>query len=471
MVPKQYRDIFNMGINAVLINPYELGRQSFGLAHPAARLRTRGHTVHCIDLSVQRLSDAPLAAAQLIGIQLAMHTATRIAGEALPKIRAMAPQAHIVAYGLYAPVNESWLREQGVNSVLGGEFETELEALATALEQGQEPAAPARAPVSFIIPDRSGLTPLAQHARLRLAGGGEVTMGFAETTRGCKHLCRHCPVVPVYQGRFIPIPVEVVMSDIRAQVAAGAEHISFGDPDFFNGPGHAQRVLRAMHAEFPGLTFDAVIKVEHLLKYRKRLPLLKETGCRFIISAVESVDDTILAHLAKNHTRDDFFAITRLLNELRIGFAPTFVAFTPWTTLEGYLQLLRDLVTLSLVESVPPIQLAIRLLIPNRSHLFNIKGFSDLVKAFDPTMLGYPWVHRDGRVDELQAQLQTTVEQAYTSGLTRAQTFTRIWQIAHDAAGHPAPPLHERYLGAPIAHHTENWYCCAEPTAQQLSGF
>jgi len=39
-------------------------------------------------------------------------------------------------------------------------------------------------------------------------------------------------------------------------VAAGATHITFGDPDFLNGPGHALKVVRAAHAEFPRLTFD-----------------------------------------------------------------------------------------------------------------------------------------------------------------------------------------------------------------------
>ena len=119
-------------------------------------------------------------------------------------------------------------------------------------------------------------------------------VGSTEATRGCKHLCRHCPIVPVYDGQFRVVPVDVVLADIRAQVAQGAMHVSFGDPDFFNGPTHARRIVEAFHREFPSVTYDAIIKVEHLLTHRELLPVLVETGCLFVTSAVESVDDDAL---------------------------------------------------------------------------------------------------------------------------------------------------------------------------------
>ena len=109
-------------------------------------------------------------------------------------------------------------------------------------------------------------------------------MGYTEATRGCKHLCRHCPVVPVYRGAFRIVQQDVVLEDIRQQVAAGAEHITFGDPDFFNGPGHAIPIVEALHREWPALTYDVTIKMEHLLKHRELLPVLKATGCLFVTS-------------------------------------------------------------------------------------------------------------------------------------------------------------------------------------------
>ena len=466
-----------MPVNVVIINPYELGRQPFGIAHPAAWLRADGHQVACIDLAQGRLDDAPIADAQLIAIQLAMHTATRIAAEALPKLRALAPNAHMCVYGLYGPVNEAWLKARGITTVLGGEFEEELRALAGRIAAEKDSksktdslvSAPHQAGkrVEFRVPDRTDLAPLERHSRLRLADGTEKTMGFVDATRGCKHVCRHCPVVPVYQGRFRAVPVDIVLADIDQQVAAGAQHISFGDPDFFNGPTHAERILRAMHERHPHLTFDAVIKIEHLLAEKSRLPLLKETGCEFIISAVESVDDTILEHHAKGHTREDFVATVALMREHGVGLTPTFLAFTPWTTLEGYLDLLGMLVTLNLIDNVPAIQLAIRLLIPSGSYLLKLEGFNDLIEPFNPDALGYPWTHRDPRVDSLQQAVMRAAERADTEGQTRFEAFGDIWQLAHDALNLEAPVL-LRQMDVTPSQHTENWYCCAEPTTAQI---
>lgn len=463
-----------MPIRAVLINTYELGRQPFGLAEAAAWLREAGHDVVCLDLAVQKLEAGSLSGADLIALHLPMHTATRIAVEALPRMRKLAPDARICAFGLYAPVNESLLREIGADTVLGGEFEPGLVSLARRIAEGDRSPQPGAVvnldKIPFLVPDRAGLPPLSEYASLLLADGSRRTLGFAEASRGCKHLCRHCPVVPVYQGRFRVVPVDVVMEDIRAQVSAGAEHISFGDPDFLNGPTHAMRVVRALHREFPELTYDATIKVEHIVKSSSLLFELSRTGCLFITTAVESVNDAILARLDKGHTRADFETAAELLRESGIAMAPTFVPFTPWTTLEGYVDLLDALVGLRLVENVPPVQLAIRLLIPRGSYLFRIPGFDALVDKFDGATLGYPWRHRDPPVDALQAEVHALAERAEAESLPRRETFEAIYRCAYAALGKTAPALPED-LGSPIPRHSEPWYCCAEPTDRQLVGF
>jgi hypothetical protein len=306
---------------------------------------------------------------------------------------------------------------------------------------------------------------------LNLPGGGNKMLGFVEASRGCKHLCRHCPVVPVYQGKFRIVPVEVVMADIAQQVQAGAAHISFGDPDFFNGSTHAMKLVAAMHARYPGLSFDATIKIQHLIDHARLLPALKAAGCLFITTAVESVDDKVLEYLAKNHTRADFERALQLCREAGIYMAPTFVPFTPWTSLEGYLDLLRTLVRLRLAEAVPPIQLCIRLLVPEGSYLLQLPGFREKIAAFDADLLGYPWRHDDPRVDALQQALQALAAQGEEKGSARNEIFGRIWRCAHDALGLAPPPLTRADFGEPIAHLSEPWYCCAEPTDQQLQSF
>lgn len=226
-------------MRVVLLSTYELGRQPFGLASPAAWLRAAGHKVAVYDLACTRLPGPSIEEADLIAAYLPMHTATRIFLRVLDRLKDANPWAHLCAYGLYAPLNAPMLRRAGVDSILGGEFESGLVELASgrcgrpaiSLERQQ-----------FQVPDRAGLPPLGAYARL-VTDDGPRLVGYTEASRGCKHLCRHCPVVPVYGGAFRVVQSEVVLEDIRRQVAAGAQHITFGDPDFFNGPGHAMRIV------------------------------------------------------------------------------------------------------------------------------------------------------------------------------------------------------------------------------------
>lgn len=458
------------GARVVLVSPYELGRQPFNLAQPAAWFARADIPVACLDLSQQKLDPSIFADAEYVAIYLGMHTATRIAAAALPKIRALAPRARLAAFGLYASVNAPLLRSLGCEAIFGGESEPDL------LDWVQSGVAPAdtvvrREKIEFLLPERRGLPELQRYAKLILTDGTQKITGFAEASRGCKHLCRHCPVVPVYEGKFRIVPVDIVLADIAQQVEVGAQHISFGDPDFLNGPTHALKVAEALHARFPDLSWDATIKVEHLLNHAELLPRLKACGLLFIVTAVESVDDAILERLAKGHTHAGFETALAHCRALGIALAPTFVPFTPWTTLAGYRELLATLLKLHLVEAVPPIQLAIRLLVPQGSHLLHLPDFAAQVGAFDEAMLGYPWQADDPRVDALQSEIMAWVMGTEKAGLTRAEVFAGIWARTHAALAETAPSLDPSQFGAAIPHHSEPWYCCAEPTETQLASF
>src|SRR5579884_3924335 len=265
-------------MKVVLISTYEMGRQPFGLASPAAWLKRAGAEVCCCDVSRQPLNEAAVRAADLVAFYTPMHTATRLAARLAPRVRKLNPRAHLCFYGLYAPVNEEFLRGLGAGTILGGEFEPALVALAKRLEAGR--AGPQEEPrisldrLRFVPPDRSGLPPPREYARLVVPGQERRITGYTEASRGCKHLCRHCPIVPIYGGRFRVVDREVVLEDIRRQVAAGARHMTFGDPDFFNGPAHAIRIVEALHASHPTVTYDVTIKIEHLLRHADFLPRL-----------------------------------------------------------------------------------------------------------------------------------------------------------------------------------------------------
>jgi hypothetical protein len=439
-------------VRVLLISTYDLGRQPLGLAAPAAWLRNEGVEVDCVDTSRDALSDARIVEAGLIAFYLPMHTATRLAAPLIARVRDVNPSARLAAYGLYAPLNSSWLGEQGVTHVLGPEAEEDLVRLA-------KPTAQSR--VRFIPPDRTALPVLGRYAALQMPDGTRRVVGSTDATRGCKHLCRHCPIVPVYGGTFRAIPLDVVIDDVRTQVAAGAQHISFGDPDFLNGPTHARRLIERLAQQFPGITYDVTIKIEHILRHADMLGLLRDTGCLMITSAVESVDDEVLLRLRKGHTRADFIDAVDACRHAGVTLTPTFVPFSPWTTVDNYVDLLDQIDGLHLTEGVAPIQLAIRLLVTAESKLMELPDIRDLVEPFDAQSLTFPWRHRDPRVDELHRAVMQVV--AESSRSPRSDVFDRIWALA---TGRGERPPRARGLTPPYL--TEGWYCCAEPGPEQL---
>ena len=475
-----------------------MGRQPFGLASPAAWLRNAGVDVTCVDLSKEKLGEAVVREAGAVAFFLPMHTATRLALPVIDRVRAMNPAARLIAYGLYAPLNEPLLREHGVADVLGGEFEedlvrsvaeasqaglpstllrpgkasttvcqaglkastteTPLKASTTVCQAGLKASTTIGVPrLKFIVPARDGLLPLSNYATLQMAGERRIA-GYTEASRGCKHRCRHCPIVPVYDGRFRIVPPAIVLADVRAQVAAGARHVTFGDPDFFNGIRHADSVVRGFAREFPDVTYDVTIKVEHLLRHQQMLPVLRDTGCAFVTSAVESVDDRVLEKLEKGHTRADVERVVSVCREARLALAPTFMPFTPWTTLESYVDLLREIDRLDLVDHVAPIQLAIRLLIPQGSRMLELEDVRAVTGPFSAASLTYPWRHPDPRVDALQEDLMRTVGVKLTA--SRGELFARVWELAHERAG-LTPSRRDVSLTprAAVPYLNEPWYC------------
>ncbi len=463
-------------MNILLISTYEMGRQPFGLASPAAWLRAAGFEVRCLDLSVDALDPQAVHTADLVAFYVPMHMGTRMAVPVIAQVQQLNPQAHLCCYGLYAPVSADYLRRLGVDTLLGGEFETGLVALAQRIGESANgrmangklsPLPPSEPTISlsrqtFLLPDRSGLPHLSRYAHLVIEADPHVTVGYTEASRGCKHLCRHCPIVPVYDGRFRIVQPEVVLADIRQQVAAGAGHITFGDPDFFNGPGHAIPLVTTLHQEFPHLTYDVTIKVEHLLQQARHLPTLKQTGCLFITSAVESFDEQILTRFDKRHSRTEFATALNLCRQADLLLIPTFVAFTPWTTLAGYRAFLAQLVRLELVDQVSPIQCAIRLLIPPGSKLLELPDVQNLVEGLDEAKLSYIWRNPDPRVDALQRDLEYLVQRCAGQHVPRREVFRQVWERAYQGVGDaegvvPLPDLPPAARFVPYL--SEPWYC------------
>jgi radical SAM superfamily enzyme YgiQ (UPF0313 family) len=282
-----------------------------------------------------------------------------------------------------------------------------------------------------------------------------------EATRGCKHTCTHCPIPPVYKGHFTVVPREAVLEDVRRQVELGARHITFGDPDFLNGPSHSLRIVRALHDGFPGVTWDFTAKIEHLLKHQELLPEFAALGCLFIISAVESLNPAVLLHLEKGHIAEDVSAAVRLVREAGLTLRPSLVPFTPWETLDSYTELLEWVAREELVEAVDPVHYSIRLLVPPGSLLLERPAFQPHAGSLDRASFSYRWRHPDPRMDDLHGRVASLVEAAESAGEPHQTTYERVRETAYAARGDAAPPLVSRRHGAarPLPRLTESWFC------------
>ncbi len=448
----------------LLVACYELGHQPLAVAWPAAFLEREGYAPAVMDVSVEPFDPERVRRARLVAISVPMHTALRLGVAVARRVRDVNPTCHIAFYGLYATLNAGHLLAGLADSVMSGEIEGALVDLARNLEGAGRPPAPSRplpvlAKLDFPAPSRAPLPSLKKYAHLERSGGREL-VGYVEASRGCKHLCRHCPIPPVYGGRFFVVPVEVLLADIRQQVEAGATHITFGDPDFLNGPGHALAAARALHEAFGALTFDFTAKIEHLLRHRDRLPELARLGCAFIVSAAESLSDAVLAHLDKGHTRADIETAIQLTAAAGITLRPTWVAFTPWTTLDDYRELLDFVETKRLVDAVDPVQFAIRLLVPPGSLLLESPALRPFLGELVEDQFYHRWTHPDPRMEALHVAVSSLVAAAADRHEDAAVTFQRVCELADQSAGvapRPMAPPAARRTRPPRL--TEPWFC------------
>ncbi len=479
--PNERGVLFSPGA-VLLLSCYELGRQPLGIASPAALLEEAGFRPAMLDVSVDPIDPKLVTRARLIAIAVPMHTALRIGVAAGRKIRQINPDCHLAFYGLYAILNSEFLFAEGIaDSVIGGEFEAPLLALAERLgSKGGNgrgvgavegvvfpggPAAPHVARIRFRTPSREALPSLDRYAQLE-RDGERMAAASIEASRGCLHLCRHCPIPPVYGGRFFVVPHEVVVEDVDRLVAAGARHLTFGDPDFLNGPRHVMTLVREIHRRYPELSFDVTTKISNIIKKRELFPELRDCGCAFVVSAVESLSDTVLEHLDKGHDRADVSTALAVMRQAGIPLRPTFVPFTPWSTAEDYLDLLDFVETEHLIDHVDSVQFGLRLLLPPRSLLLQDPSLGPWLRGLDQSAFTYRWIHPDPRMDELHRQVSALVGEAAEDGRDPMATFFDVKELAHMMLGDGAfevPAARPAFLPAGARHRpprlTEDWFC------------
>jgi radical SAM superfamily enzyme YgiQ (UPF0313 family) len=454
-------------MRVLLISTYELGHQPLHVASPAAALAAAGHEVTCLDLAVEPWQPAAVDAADAVAFSVPMHTAMRLAVAAAEAVKARRPAVPVCFYGLYAPMGRDHTLGRVADRIIAGEYEPGLRAWVDGLAappRAGAAAAPAassdigRGRATFHRPARHLLPPLDRYARFT-DGGEPRLVGYVEASHGCKYACRHCPLPVIYDGAFRVVDADVVLADIAQLVAAGARHITFGDPDFLNGPGHVLPLVRRMHAAYPQLTFDVTTKVEHIARGDPALfAELARCGCRFVVSAVETLNEAILDLLDKGHRAAEAVRAVEVLRAVGIEPRPSFLPFTPWTALDDVVALLDFVIDHDLVGNVDPVQFAIRLLVPAGSLVLERPEILPYLGPYDPEQLSYTWVAADPRVDALQRDLAELTAEHADAGKPPLETFVAIDDVVRAVAGAPPAQLEPGALaGRPRL--TEPWFC------------
>ena len=425
----------------LLLATYELGRPPASTARMAAHLEAAGFSPHAVDLSRDTLETEAVERAALAVVATPMHTALRLALEILPRLSGLP----VCFAGHYAMLHAEHLLELGVGAVLGGELEGELVALAKAIEAGDGLSGLVARPLRRlpVVATNGASGDLSKYAHYVDAAGKHHLAGYIEATRGCLDHCRHCPIPPVYGGKFIAVDTGEVLGSIERQVDAGAVHVSFGDPDFLNGPTHSLRICRELHRRWPQLTFDFTSQVSHILENRVAVTELVELGATFAVSAVESLSNAVLAAIGKRHRRADVDAMLDWIGEIGLPVRPTFVPFTPWTELGDLVELTDWIADRGLAASVDPVQLSVRLLVPPGSLMLD--AHPHMFGPFDPALLSHAW---HSPLDPLARELAGIAADggdhaALSAAVRRAAGLPMRASIAPDR---PAPRISEPWF-------------------------
>lgn len=457
-------------MQVLLISTYELGRQPVHLASPAASLRSAGHQVSTVDLAVEDITEEAVSWAERVAISVPMHTATRMADRVVTELKRARPGLPVALFGLYAGVGSA-----DVEARFEGEYEPGLLRWLSTEAGLETPVSPMTSSgvseglhrhvgrSAFRVPDRRDLPPLEEYARLEIDGGTRL-VGAVEASHGCRHRCRHCPIPVVYDGRIRVVHQEGVLSDISNLVASGARHITFGDADFLNAPPHSLSIIERAHAAHPELTFDATIKVEHIVDHPDLLPRLAAANLLFIVSAFESVDDDTLEVLDKGHTRADMIRAIELVRQAGIHVRPTWLPFLPWTVPADIADVFAFLDDQRLIGATDPVQMAIKLLIPRGSLLEDHPAITPHLNGYDDVALSWRWDFADQETAILHKELESIAASASDCGQDSAATLNEMRVAVSRVSGVAIAPFDD---AAPTPRLTESWYCCAEPTETQ----
>ena len=434
----------------LLLSFYDLGKQPKIISELNGKLLNGVNTIDIIDYSIED-KDIELENYDVLGIYASMHTASVLAEEYL---RDKQLPSKLFVFGLYANVfSEMFVDFKTINSFDNDELDNFL-----GIELNKNYS------YKHSVPDRTLLPSITEYSHI-VDGSNNLVAGSVETTYGCKHECTHCPVPIQFKGSFKTFGIDKIIKDVENQIEAGAQHISINDPDFFNGPNHALKILEKLNIQFPEITYDSTIKVQHILKYQEYFKRLKDLNMLFVISAFETTNDKVLNILQKNHTSDDLRTAVELSLENNIDIRPTWMPFSPWTEKSDLVNIIKLIENYKLRETVDPIQLTIKLLIPKNSLILQSGEIKQYLESYDPSSFSYSWKYENSVIDEIQNSLFN-----YVLENESVDEYTQYLGLVKIIESYTDNPLlvHSDYPMKNVPKLSETWFCCSEPNKIQL---
>ena len=434
----------------LLLSFYDLGKQPKIISELYKKLDNGSNQIDIIDYSIEE-KDLTLDNYDVLGIYASMHTASVLAEQYL---RDRKLPNKLFVFGLYANVfSEMFSDFQSIHSFDSDELESLLQVQ---LNPNYS--------YKHTVPDRTILPSITDYSHI-VDGSNNLIAGSVETTYGCKHECTHCPVPIEFKGMFKTFGTEKIITDVTNQVEEGAKHISFNDPDFFNGPKHALKILQLLNEKHPSITYDSTIKVEHILKYPDYFQELKNLNMLFVISAFETTNDHVLNILQKNHSFNDLNKAVELSLENKIDIRPTWMPFSPWTEQNDLISIIKLIENYKLRETVDPIQLTIKLLVPKNSLILKRPEMKEYLLDYDPSSFSYAWKYKFPNIDNIQNELFTYVLQHESEN-----EYAQYLGLVDILESHTNETLlnSEKYSQRIVPKLSETWFCCAEPNKIQL---
>ena len=434
----------------LLTSFYDLGKQPKIIAEIVDRYNSSEIEFDFVDFSVEN-QNIDLENYDVLGIYAPMHTATILSIE---YIKDKKLPNKMFTFGLYGSVLEDF------NSSIRYIKDIESDELALFLEINDDH----QFSLKNNIPNRQIFPDISNYAHL-VDGSNNLIAGSVETTYGCKHSCTHCPVPISFNGTFKTYSLEKIVSDVENQVNQGAKHISFNDPDFFNGPIHALKILESLNEKFPSITYDSTIKVEHILKYKKYFKELSSLNMVFVISAFETTNDLVLSILEKNHTSNDLNNSIEISQDFGIDIRPTWMPFSPWTELNDLSNIVKLIEKYELRETVDPIQLTIKLLIPKHSLIIKKPEINKYLGNYEKNSLSFKWKYENNDVEKLQSSLFDFI--LHNSELDEHKQYLGMVNIIEKFTDTELLK-NSTYDFKNVPKLSETWFCCAEPSKIQL---